>query len=153
MKKLLVAAAILAAFSSAQAVEVGVFAGEDVSHQDSAVNHSNFGATAGEHFGPVSASLEYARLNQTGANQNKYSVVAGYDVVKVGNITVTGKVGASYLDNQVAADGYAGRVGVGASVPLASKVSGTVDFYHQVGQERVKSFNGNTVTAGVKYSF
>jgi len=153
MKKTLIAIAAMAFIGAASAVEVGVFTGEDVSHQDTVGNHSNFGASVGEHLGPVSASIEYARLNVQGADQNKYSLVAGYDVTKVGNITVTGKVGATYIDNQIAADGYAGRLGVGASVPLASKVSAGVDFYHQEGQERVKAFNGNTVTAGVKVSF
>jgi hypothetical protein len=57
------------------------------------------------------------------------------------------------LGNQTGADGYALTVGVGASVPVAKKVSVGLAVDRQYGQERVNSFDGNRVTASVKYAF
>jgi hypothetical protein len=153
MKKTLIAIAAMAFIGAASAVEVGVFGGEDASHQDSGLNHSLFGASVGEHFGPVSATAEFARKNEIGTNQNRSSLVAGYDVATVGTVTVTPKVGGTFVDNEIVQSGYALRYGVGASVPLASKVAGTVDVYRLQGDSRITSQTGNTVTAGVRFSF
>ena len=154
MKKGILLIALLATFGVAQAVEVGVFGAKDESHQDSGKNHSHYGVTAGEQFGKVSVEGEFSRLNQSGNNQDKYSVVAGYDICKLGNVTLTPKVGASYLNNVGStADGYALRVGAGASVPLGGGFKAGVDFYRQYGQDRVSAFDGNTVQASLKYSF
>ena len=68
-------------------------------------------------------------------------------------MTVAVKGGAAYLNNQTGQDGYAALVGVGASLPVAKKVALTLDATRQIGQDRVNSFDGNRVTAGVKFSF
>jgi outer membrane autotransporter protein len=63
------------------------------------------------------------------------------------------RAGGAYLNNQTGADGYAAVVGVGASVPVTKQVSLTVDVTRQYGQDRVQSFDGDRVTAGLKYRF
>lgn len=153
MKKTLLATLLATFVLSTSAVEVGVFGAEDVSHQDSLLNHSLYGASVGEHFGPLSATVDFAHLKQVSANQNRSSLVVGYDVVTLGNVTVTPKVGGTFVDNEVAQSGYALRAGVGASVPLASKVFATADFYRLQGDSRIATQTGNTVTAGIKVSF
>jgi hypothetical protein len=153
MKKLVVAALVAVSFA-AGAVEVGVFGAKDESHQDLGKNHSHYGVTVGEQYGPVSVEGEFSRMSQNTNNQDKYSVVAGYNVAKLGNVTFTPKVGVAYLNNEGStSDGFALRVGAGASVPLASKVTAGVDIYRQYGQDRVSTFDGNTVQASIKYSF
>jgi hypothetical protein len=154
MKKGVLLVALLATFGLAQAVEVGVFGAKDESHQDQGKNHSHYGLTVSEQIGKVSVEGEYSRMNQSGNNQDKYSVIAGYDVYKLGFVTLTPKVGASYLNNAgTTADGYAVRVGLGASAPLADHVKFGVDFYRQYGQDRVNAYDGNTVQASIKYAF
>jgi outer membrane autotransporter protein len=68
-------------------------------------------------------------------------------------VSVAVKGGAAYLNNQTGQDGYAALIGVGASLPVNKNVALTVDATRQYGQDRVNSFDGNRVTAGVKYSF
>ena len=74
-------------------------------------------------------------------------------MAKFGPVTVTPKLGAAYLNNQTGADGYAMTVGVGASMPVTKSVAFTVDAARQYGQDRVSAFDGNRVTAGLKYKF
>jgi hypothetical protein len=154
MKKSILLVALLATFGVAQAVEVGVLGAKDESHQDQGKDHSHYGLTVGEQFGKVSVEGEFSVLNQSGNDQEKYSVIAGYDVYKLGFVTLTPKAGVSYLSNTGnVADGYAIRAGVGASVPLSDSVKAGVDFYHQYGQNRVSAYDGNTIQASVKYAF
>jgi len=49
--------------------------------------------------------------------------------------------------------GYGFLAGAGVSVPVAEKVTATLDYRYAAGQERVKPQNGNQVLVGVKYSF
>jgi hypothetical protein len=146
MKKLVIVAAF-AAFG-AQAAEVGVTAARDYSGDVRAA----YGVTIGEKIGAVGITAGFERTTKYEA-QNRYSLVAGYDVAKFGGVTITPKVGVAYLDNQASDNGYAMTVGVGASVPLAKKVSLGVDFSRQYGQDRVSQFDGNRVTTSVKYAF
>ena len=154
MKKGILLIALLATFGVAQAVEVGAFGAKDESHQDSGKNHSHYGVTAGEQFGKVSVEGEFSRLNQDSNKQDKYTAIVGYNVYTLGNVTLTPKVGGSYLNNTgTTEDGFAWRVGAGASVPLGGGFKAGVDFYRQYGQNRVSAFDGNTVQASVKYAF
>ncbi len=147
MKKLAIMAALAVAAISASAVEVGVRGTHNV---DAAAD--SVGVTVGQKFGAIGVEGAFDRSTRGSANVNKFSLVGSYDVAKVAGITLAPKVGVSFID-PVGVNGYAASVGVGASYPLLKNVSLVADYSYQRGQERVRAFNGNQVSAGVKYSF
>ena len=150
MKKIAIATIIALAASAASALEVGVTTTRDYA---GAENRNSGGVTVGEKFGKVGVTAGFERFTNGANDQDRYSVVAGYDIAKLGPFTVTPKVGAAYLNNQVSQGGYAMTVGVGASMPVTKQISLGLDVDRQYGQERVQSFDGNRVTLGVKYKF
>ena len=150
MKKFAIASILAVAAISASALEVGVTTTTDYSAPSA---RQGFGATVGEKFGTVGVTAGFERFTTGTNDQDRYSVVAGYDVAKVGAFTITPKVGVAYLNNQTGQDGYAMTVGVGASMPVTKQVSLGLDVARQYGQDRVSQFDGNRVTAGVKYKF
>jgi hypothetical protein len=149
MKKFAIATMIALAATAASALEVGVTTARDYAGN----NRNATGVTVGEKFGAVTLTAGFDRATLGTNDQDRYSLVAGYNVAKLGPVTVAVKGGAAYLNNQTGQDGYAALVGVGASVPVTKQISLTVDATRQYGQDRVTSFDGNRVTAGVKYSF
>lgn len=149
MKKFAIASILAIAAMSASAVEVGVTATRDYA----GTNRNGGGLTVGQSYGKVGVTAGFERFTSGANDQDRFSLVAGYDVAKVGPVTVTPKVGVAYLNNQTGADGYAMTVGVGASVPVTKQVSVGLDVARQYGQDRVNAFDGNRVTAGVVYKF
>lgn len=149
MKKIVLATAFALVASAASAVEVGVTAARDYSGTD-----RNFGGiTLGNKYGALGVTAGFERSTVSNNDQDRYSLVAGYDVIKAGPVTVTPRLGVAFLDNQTSQNGYAMTVGVGASVPVTKKVSFGLAFDRQYGQDRVSQFDGNRVTTSIKYSF
>ena len=151
MKKTLIASILAFAAISASAIEVGVNTGRE--YRDGLVNESTYGLTVGQHFGKMSATVGYDRVLFPANAQNRWSLVGGYDFAKLGPVTFTGKLGGAYLDNATGTDGYALTVGVGANYALTKNWAVTADLRRQYGQDRVRSFDGTTATAGLKYTF
>ncbi len=149
MKKIAIATMLALAAISASAVELGVTTTRDYAGTD----RTGYGLTVGQSFGKVGVTAGFDRFTSGANDQDRYSVVAGYDVAKVGVVTVTPKVGVAYLDNQTGSNGYAMTVGVGARVPVTKQISVGVDVARQYGQDRVNAFDGTRVTAGVAYKF
>ena len=149
MKKSILAVSLMAVIGSAQSVEVGVNVTKDYSGTD----RNSQGITVGQKLGSVTATLGYDQFTKGKNNQDRYSLVAAYDVAKVGPVQVSVKSGAAMLDNQTGKDGYAVTGGVGLSYPIVKNVAATVDYRYQIGQSRVSSFDGNSIGAGVKVSF
>jgi hypothetical protein len=146
MKKIVIASVLaLAAFASS-AVEIGL-----VGSQKDTVN--SYGITAGQSFGKVDVTAGFNRAFSPTNRQDRYSIVGGYEVVKLGQVAVSATAGAAYLENQTSSNGYALTVGVGASLPITKKVSVGVDVFRQYGQERVSAFDSTYAAANVKYSF
>jgi outer membrane autotransporter protein len=150
MKLKMALAAVLFAVGTAQAVEVGINGSRDYGYTP---DTSGYGVTVGQKFGAMGITAGWDRYTRSSNDQNKWSLVGSYDVVKVGQATVAVKGGAAYLDNNKEADGYALLVGAGVSYPLTKQLAATADYRYQVGQDRVKQFDGNTVAVGLKYSF
>ncbi len=150
MKKIAIASIIALAATAASALEVGVVGTRtNTDSQD----RNSAGVTVGNSYGRLNATAGFERAT-TGINdQDRWSLVGGFDVAKLGLVTITPKVGVAYLDNQHGADGYAMTVGVGASVPVTKQISLTADVARQYGQDRVKSFDGDRFTVGLKYRF
>lgn len=149
MKKIAIATILAAAAMAASAVEVGVTANHDYGNPE----RSGGGVTLGQHFGAVSATVGFDRTYITNNDQNRITLTGGYDVAKFGGFTVTPKVGVAYLNNQTGDNGYALTVGAGTSYAVTKSISVGLDVAHQYGQNRVSSFDGNRVTAGVTYGF
>ena len=149
MKKIVLATALVLAAGAASALELGVTATRDYSG-----DNRNFGGiTLGHNYGALGLTAGAERSSVGGNDQNRFSLVAGYDVAKLGPVTVTPRLGVAYLDNQTGQDGYAATVGLGATVPVNKKVSVGLAVDRQYGQDRVNQFDGNRVTAAVKYRF
>lgn len=149
MKKIAIATVIALAATAASALEVGVTTARDYA----GTNRNATGVTLGQKLGSATVTAGFDRATLGANDQDRYSLVAGYNVAKLGPVSVAVKGGAAYLNNQTGQDGYAALVGVGASLPVAKNVALTLDATRQYGQERVKSFDGNRVTAGIRYSF
>lgn len=148
LKKTLVAVAFLGLSSSALALDVGVGLNHSFSEDRNA-----FSLNAGQKFGSFGVQAGFERFTKNANDQDRYSLTASYDVTKLGSSVVYVKGGAAYLNNQVGADGFAWLAGAGVNIPVTKNISGVVDFTHQFGQNRVNSFNGNTLGLGIKYSF
>lgn len=148
MKKTFIASMLVLAASVASAVELGVTAARDYSGAD----RSSYGVTLGQKYGAVGVTAGFDRTD-TGVRQDRYTVVGSYDLTKIGPVTVSAKAGGAYLDNTGGNTGYAALVGVGATIPVTKSVAATVDLTNQIGQDRVQSFDGNRITAGLKFSF
>jgi hypothetical protein len=149
MKKLAIASLLAMAAISASAVEVGVTAARDYAGTD----REAYGVTLGQSYGKVGVTAGFDRATKGTNNQDRYTVVAGYDVAKLGVFTITPKAGVAYLNNQTSSEGYALLAGVGVSAPIATKVNLGLDLTRQYGQDRVNTFDGNRLTASVKYAF
>lgn len=149
MKKIVIASAIALAATAASALELGVTASRDYAGND----RNAAGVTLGQKFGKVGVTAGVERTTVGTNDQNRVSLVAGYDVAKVGPVSLAAKTGVVYLANQTGEDGYAAVVGLGGSLPLTKTVAATVDVTRQYGQKRVESFDGNRVTVGLKHSF
>lgn len=150
MKKIAIASIIALAVTAASALEVGVSTTADYSGADKS---TGYGLTVGKQTGALSVTGGFERFTKGENDQDRYSVVAGYDVAKFGPVTVTPKLGVAYLNNQTGANGYAMTVGVGTSMPITKSVAFTVDAARQYGQDRVNAFDGSRVTAGLNYKF
>jgi opacity protein-like surface antigen len=152
MKKIALATLLALAAVSASAVEVGVVGGTDFINNGT--NYGTAGITVGEHFGDFSVTAD--ALRQTKNNTNKFDLLGGYDVFKVGTATFTAKAGVAFIDNTYASgvNRYAGVVGAGVTVPVTSKVSATIDYRFTDTKDSVEKYQqGNTVLVGAKYAF
>jgi outer membrane autotransporter protein len=148
MKKFVIATVIAAAATAASAAEFGVTGTHDVN-----ADRNSVGVTVGNKYGALGVTAGFDRTTVGDSDQNRYSLVASYDVAKLGPFTFDVRGGVGYLDNHNGPDGYVGLVGAGASVPVTKTVSVVADVTRQYGQTRVDQFDGNRVTVGVKYKF
>lgn len=149
MKKLLVLAVLASAIGMASATDIGV---HGTHNPDSSAD--SVGVTLGQKFGAYGIEAGFDRSVRGTTTTSKYSVVGSYDVLSFHSLTIAPKIGAAFINpSNSGVNGYAATVGVGASYPLTSKVSIVADYAYQRGQDRVRDFNGNLFSAGVKYSF
>lgn len=144
MKKLVIASVIALATTAASAVELGVTTTHDVD-----TNRNSVGVTVGNKYGPVGVTAGFDRTTAGSADQNRYSLVGSYDVVKLGAATVDVRAGVAYVDNQKGKDGFAELVGVGVTVPVTANVSAVAD----VTRQYISQGDNNRVTVGLKYKF
>ena len=147
MKKLAIMAILATSAIAASATDIGL------RYNDNSNSITNsVGVVVDQKFGQFGAELAFDRSTD-GLKNDRYSVLGTYDVVTIFGATVAAKTGVAYIRPSLGLDGYAAVVGAGVSYPLTKDLSAAVDYSYQRGQQRVGSYDGNTVSAGVKYSF
>lgn len=144
MKKLLAITTLAVAATSASALDLTVLAGR--SFGDTHVN--DVGVAVSQSVGSASVGLGYNRT--AGGDQNRFSLVGGYNLAKLGPVAVTPTVGVSYLHNKHTDNGMAVSAGVGFSMPVYKKVELVLDYSYQLGQKRVSQSDGNNLALGVR---
>jgi opacity protein-like surface antigen len=150
MKKIALASVLAMAAITASAVEVGVTAVDQTTPNP---NRYGYGVTVGENFGAYNVTAGISRFVREANDQTRVSLVGSREVYKAGPVSLTGRVGLAYLNNQTGEDGTALTIGVGASVPVTKRVTAGLSIDRQYGQDRVSQFDGNVITASVKYGF
>jgi len=148
MKKLAIIAILATATGLASAADIGARF-----EHNSGNDTSGFGVTVGQKFGAVGVEAAVDRSAVASRDVNRYSLVGSYDLTKVYGVTVAAKAGVAFVDALGQKHGGALLGGVGVSYPVTKKISLVADYAYQQGQERVSEWNGNTVSAGLKYSF
>lgn len=148
MKKTIIASILAVSSLAASALELGVHGTRDYTGDQNTV-----GLSLTKRTGALGLSAGYDRTVSVANHQDRFSVGAGYDVVKVGPVTVAAKVGGTYLHNQHTVDGFAMIVGAGFTVPVTKNMNAVLDVTRQYGQDRVSSYDGNRVSLGLAYKF
>lgn len=133
-----------------QAIDVGTYAGRATGPGDNLV-----GVSVGDKIGPIGIQATADRSTTQVTNVNRYTASVSYDVIKLGPVQTNVRVGFAYLDPQSMkmSNSGAGFVGAGLSLPVAKNTAVVADYAYQKGNDITKSFNGNVITAGIKYSF
>ena len=153
MKKVILAVVLTVAAGFAGAADVGVYGGRLFANGTQNLNL--VGISAGQSFGKFGVQATADRSTTQVTTVNRYTVSGSYDVVKLGSVQTNVRAGVAYLDPQsaTAGNGGAGFVGAGIAYPVTTKVNLVADYAYQKGNNITKAYNGNIVTAGVKYSF
>jgi outer membrane autotransporter protein len=154
MKKVLFALALsMGLIGTASAVNFGVNGGVMTGGNDGGIA----GVTVGEKWGRIGVDAGFARGWGQDTTQDRWTLVAGYDVAKVAGVTVTPKVGYGYIDNsnttiaKAAPSASVAIVGLGGSLPITKQISATADYAYQFSGS--SNNNANVITAGLKYRF
>jgi hypothetical protein len=150
MKKIAIASLIALVAVSASALEVSTTVTRDYS---GATDRNGNGITLGQKYGANTVTAGIERFIAGTNDQDRFSLVVGREVARIKNASIAIKGGAAYLNNQTGQDGYAMTVGAGVSVPLTKQVALGFDVARQYGQDRVQSFDGTRVTAGLNFRF
>ena len=153
MKKLVIMAVLAAASIAAIATEIGGrYSSRFASNGDK--QGESTGIVVNQPVGAgIGAELAFDRSATGPTNVDRYSALATYDVAKVAGVTLTAKAGGSFVQPVGRIDGYALVAGANASYPITKSVSAVASYSYQLGQDRVKSLDGNTVGLGIKFGF
>lgn len=147
MKKLAIIATLMAATGIASATDLGLRGGRNFGSDTNSV-----GITLGQKFGTFGAELAFDR-GTSPVSGNRYSLIGTYDAAKYQDVTFTAKAGAAIVEPSQGDNGYAAIAGVGVSYPVYKNVNLVADYSYQLGQDRVRQFDGSALTVGIKYSF
>jgi len=150
MKKVLVALALTALAGTALAADLGIYGGRNMGSEQNLV-----GVSAGQKFGKFGVQGTFDRSTTQKVDVDRYTVSGSYDVVKLGPVQTNVRVGFAYLDPQSGkvSNGGAGFIGAGVSYPVTKKINVVADYAYQKGNNITQGYDGNIVTAGLKYTF
>lgn len=147
MKKLVIGTLLVLASGTASALEVGVVGNRNYDTDLNAV-----GVTVSQNFKRLDLTAGFDRTTKD-SKVDRWTLVGGLDVLKLGDAKVALKAGVAHLDAKDGPSGTAGVAGLGLKLPLNKKFTATVDVMHQWGETAVKAHDGNLVMLGVKYKF
>lgn len=145
MKKLLIGSLLVLATGTASAFEVGVTGSRNYD-----TDRNSLGVLVSKDFKRLNLTAGFDHSNKDSNKVDRWSVVGGLNLFKLGDATVAAKAGGLLLVEEIGSHGYAGTAGLGVKLPLDKKVSFTVDVMRQWGETSVKRFDGNSVTLGVR---
>lgn len=150
MKKVILAAALAVSSSLVLAADFGVYGGRNMGSENNLV-----GISAGQKFGKFGVQGTFDRSTTQAVDVNRYTVSGSYDVVKLGPVQTNVRVGFAYLDPQSSrlSNGGAGFVGAGVEYPVNKQIKLVADYAYQKGNNITQGYDGNILTAGLKYSF
>lgn len=150
MKKVILAVALALSAGLASAVDFGVYGGRNMGSDNNLV-----GVSVGEKFGKFGVQGTFDRSTTQAVDVNRYTVSGSYDVVKLGPVQTNVRVGFAYLDPQSprTSNGGAGFIGAGIEYPVTKQVKVVADYAYQKGNNITQGYDGNILTAGLKYSF
>lgn len=149
MKKLFTATTLALVTMTAAALDVKVSA----SRQFGDIERNSAGVTVSKTVGPLSLGVGFNR-SAVGANdQNRYGIIGGYTVTRLGPVAVTPTVGVAYLQNKASSNGMAMTAGLELSMPVYKNVDAVFDYSYQKGQSRVSLSDGNSLALGLRVSF
>lgn len=146
MKKIALATVLALAVGSAHALELGVTASDAQK-----LDNKGYGLSLGlGGVGPVRLTAGWEKFQ---SEQDRVSLVAGLPLVKLDKAQLSVKGGVVWMHNTNVVDGYAGVAGLGLDLPVTKKVTVGVDVTRQWGESKVAAFDGNKVTAALKFKF
>ena len=148
MKKLVAAVLTSAALTSAQAVDLSVYGVHTLDP-----SNTGYGIELGHAMGQWRVGLSAESVEVGRNNVESYFSTVSYDVYKLGVLTVSAQVGGGYVRQEVGSNGWAATVGAGAALAFTKNTSAVLDVRHQLGQNKIDSLDGSSVTLGVRYSF
>jgi len=162
MKKLVIMAALATLVSGVFADTVNI-AGTDVNYGKPSVgtrysynwnsDQQYLGLTVGTKFDKFGVEGSFDRSTTGATNLNQWGLIGSYDVVTYEKVTLAVKGGAAYQVPSTTNNGWVGIVGLGVSYPIDKGVNLVADYSYQSGSSAVAAFNGNVISAGVKFSF
>ena len=155
MKNLVITAVLALAAVSASALEIGVVGGSNFG-----MDRNYGGVTVGQNLGVLGQNYSkfgveagFERGTVKLQNQNTWTVIGSY---KLGDYKTAGfslKAGVAYINPDITSNGWAGRVGVGLSIPLTKQWSVGADYAYQFAEAAISQQSGNVVSLNTKYSF
>ena len=150
MKQVILAVALTVAAGIASAADFGVYGGRNMGSENNLV-----GISAGQSFGKIGVQATADRSTTQRTDVNRYTASVSYDVIKLGPVQTNVRAGVAFIDPQSpnTSNGGAGFAGVGVAYPVTAKINLVADYAYQKGNNITKAYDGNIVTAGVKYSF
>jgi len=145
MKKLAIIALLASAATMASATtEVELHGGRNFG-----VDQSFTGLSIGHRVDRNALTLGFDHASKW----DRWSLVGSRDFAILGPVIVAGKLGLAHVDPDHRKSGWAGTIGLGATLPIAPKLDLVADLAYQKGQRKIHQFDGAVLSAGLKYSF
>ena len=145
MKKLAIIALLASAATMASAAtEVELHGGRNFG-----VDQNFTGLSVGHRVGKHALTLGFDHASKW----DRWSLVGSRDITTLGPVIVDAKLGLAHVDPDHRKSGWAGTIGLGATLPIAPRFSLVADVAYQKGQHKIERFDGAVASAGVRYTF
>jgi hypothetical protein len=156
MKKILIATSLVAAIGTAQAVELTVSGGTDWSGADISVGRVSVGVPVKlPLIGSTTVAGEYTYGYKDPSKQyDQYALTMTKEVLKVGPVSLAGKVGVGHIDLAAGNDGTVGIVGATVGVELTKSVVLEATLEQRYADSPINATTDTTVgLVGIKVRF